>query len=128
MDFQANDVRITHPNAPYNQGKRMEQIYSHHEMEKKRFYNDRIMQIEKASFIPLIFTTSGGFGPECDRLNKRMAEKMCPKQGATYSNVIQHIRTRIRFTLLKITLVAMEEDIRDISFNLITQEQCYESF
>ena len=37
-------------------------------MEKKRMYNDRIIQIEKASFVPLIFTISGGLSPECDRL------------------------------------------------------------
>ena len=60
------DVRITHPNAKYNQGKTMEKIYHHQDMEKKRMYNDRIIQEEKASFVPLIFTTSGGLGPECE--------------------------------------------------------------
>ena len=39
------DVRITHPNAKYNQGKTMEQVYHHQEMEKKRMYNDRIIQM-----------------------------------------------------------------------------------
>ena len=62
--------------SSYNQGKTMEQIYHHQEMEKKRMYNDRIIQVEKASFVPLIFTTSGGLGPVCDRLNKRLAEKI----------------------------------------------------
>ena len=37
------DVRMTHPNAKYNQGKTVEQIYHHQEMEKKRMYNDRII-------------------------------------------------------------------------------------
>ena len=133
------DVRITHPNANYNQEKTMEQIYHHQEMGKKRMYNDRIIQVEKASFVPLIFTTSGGLGPECDRLNKRLAEKICTKRNETYSSVIQHIRTRLRFALLRSTLVAIrgfrgknsyhsEDDLIDISFNLIPEEQCYESY
>ena len=113
----------------------MEQIYHHQEMEKKRMYNDRIIQVEKASFVPLIFTTSGGLGPECD-LTGLLAEKICTKRNETYSSVIQHIRTRLRFALLRSTLVAIrgfrgknsyhrEDDLIDISFNLIPEEQCY---
>ena len=29
------------------------------------------LNIEKASFTPLVFSTSGGMGPECHRLHKR---------------------------------------------------------
>ena len=131
------DVRITHTNAEYNKNKTLEQIYKHHEQEKKRTYNDRILQIEKSSFVPLVFTTSGGLGPECDKLNKRIAESISNKRNESYSNVINHIRTRLRFALLRSTLVAIrgfrgrnrntdEHELKDISFNLIPENSCYE--
>ena len=57
------DVRITHPNAPSLRNKKLEQVYKMAEKEKKNTYNDRILNVEKSSFTPLIFTTSGGMGP-----------------------------------------------------------------
>ena len=95
--------------------------------------------MEKASFTPLIFTTTGGMGPECERLNKRLAEMIALKQREQYSQVMAHIRTRLRFALLKATLVAVrgirgrrsvaaEDDVEEISFNLIPREQAYESY
>ena len=48
-----------------------------------------------------------GMGPECERLHKRMAELIAAKRSENYSQVIQHIRCRLRFALLKATLVAI---------------------
>ena len=55
MERTFMDVRIVHPNSPSYQGKKMEKIYEMHENEKKRKYNQRIIQVEKASFTPLVF-------------------------------------------------------------------------
>ena len=95
--------------------------------------------MEKPSFTPLIFTTTGGMGPECERLNKRLAEMIALKQREQYSQVMAHIRTRLWFALLKATLVAVrgirgrrsvaaEDDVEEILFNLIPREQAYESY
>jgi hypothetical protein len=130
------DVRVTHPNADYNRENTLEQIYKHHEDEKKRKYNGRIIQVEKASFVPLVFTTSGGLGPECDKLNKKLAQLIARKRNETYANVVKHIRTRLRFALLRSTLVALRgvrgysrvggEDLEQVSFNLIPEGSSYE--
>ena len=75
-------------------------------------------------------------GKECHKLNKRLAELIALKNGEIYSQVITHIRTRLRFALLKATVVAVrgvrgrvvngEQDIDMISFNLIPHENCIE--
>ena len=56
------------------------------------------------------------------------------KRGEEYSHVIQHIRCKLRFSLLKATLIAVrgvrgrsvttetEDEIGDICFNLIPHE------
>ena len=59
------DVRIFHPNATSNRSKTLPQLYQAHENEKKRTYNQRIIEVEHASFTPLVFSTSGGESPEC---------------------------------------------------------------
>ena len=121
---------MTHPNADYNKDKTLEEIYKHHEDEKKRKYNERVIQIEKASFVPLVFTTSGGLSPECNKFNKKLAQLIAKKKNETYANVVKHIRTRLRFALLKSTLTALrgvrgkrtrEETapMSSISYNLI---------
>ena len=132
------DIRVTHPNCDSNKNKSLAQIYKEQEAEKKGKYNDRILQTEKASFVPLVFTTTGGLGKECDKLNKKLADLIAAKRGESYADVIKHIRTRLRFSLLRSTLVALrgfrgrsnitqgEENLEQISFNLIPEARCYE--
>ena len=130
------DVRVMHPNSPSYEDKTPDQIYKQHEREKKRKYNDRILNVDKGSFSPLIFSTTGGMGPECTKFHKRIAELISRKRGEEYSDVVNHIRTRIRFSLLKSVLIAVrgqrgrgrggEMPISDLSLNLIPERPAYE--
>ena len=122
---------MTHTNALLNRGKTLDQIYRQNENEKKNAYNDRIINVEKGSFTPLVFSTSGGMAPECLKLNKRIAELLAHKRNEQYSVVMSFIRTRLRFTLLKSPLISIrgyrgkqttkEDDLGLMSFNLIRE-------
>ncbi len=101
------DVRVTHPNAPSNRSKQVAQIYKEHENQKKRLYLDRVLQVEKASFTPLVFSTTGGAAPEAERFIKQVASRIASRKRECYSDVIRHLRTRLRFTLLRATLIAV---------------------
>ena len=101
------DIRVTHPNAPYQCHKPISSIYQDHERQKKRMYTDRILNVEKASFIPVVMTTFGGYGPEADTLVQRIAAMIAQKQKEKYSDVVQHVRNKLRFTMLKATLIAI---------------------
>ena len=130
------DVRVMHPNSPTYIEKTPEQIYLQHEREKKRTYNDRVLQVEKGSFTPLIFSTTGGMGPESTKYHKRIAELISIKRGESYSDVMSYIRTRIRFALLKCTLIAVRGErgrrrsgissLSDLSLNLVPEHATYE--
>ena len=74
------DVIVTHPTTKTNLPLSMEKIYLARENCKKAKYNDRIINIEKASFTPFVFTTTGGMGPECERFNRRLAELISNKR------------------------------------------------
>ena len=70
------DVRVTHPNCKTNIFKPLAQVYAEHEKAKKDAYEERVRESEKGSFIPLIFSTSGGMGPMTSVLVKRLSEKI----------------------------------------------------
>ena len=124
------DIRIMHPNSPSYLNKPIEHVYVQHEKEKKRAYNERVLQVEKASFTPIVMSTSGGEGKEAARHHKRIATLISQKRNESYADVINYVRTRLRFSLLKSTLTAvrgvrgksrMAAPISTVSFNLIEQ-------
>ena len=85
--------------------------------------------MEKATFTPLVFLTSGGMSQECKRFNNRLAELIAVKRGERYCDVVRHIRTRLRFAMLRTTLIALrgyrgrkskyELPLSEVSYNLI---------
>ena len=123
------DIRIVHPTSPTYENKSMQQIYSQNEKEKKRSYNERIIQVEKSSFTPMVYSTLGGIGPEAEKHHKRISKLIAEKKNEEYSDISNYIRTRIRFCILKSTLIAIRgvrgkqnessNPLPSLSFNLI---------
>ena len=83
------DIRVCHPNADSYKDLTPEQVYRLHENEKKRMYERRILEVEQASFTPLVFTTTGGMGSECLRYHSRLAELISIKKGEDYAKTIK---------------------------------------
>ena len=124
------DIRVMHPNSPTYVNKEIAQVYKAHEREKKRTYNERIIQVEKGSFTPIVVSTFGGMGQEAESFHKRLAQLIADKRNETYSHVVNYIRTRLRFCLLKSVLTSLRgvrgksshekiSPISNLSFNLI---------
>ena len=67
------DVRVFNPYAPSNRNTTIEKCFKKHEQEKKRAYEQRILDIEHASFTPLVFSASGGLGKEATILTSPTA-------------------------------------------------------
>ena len=107
MDRAFTYARVIHPQAQSNAGTSLAQMYRKHENEKIHKYNDRILQVEKATFTPLIFSITGGMGNEAARFLKHLAEKVSRKSGQTYSDTIAFIRRRIRFDLSKTCVISL---------------------
>jgi hypothetical protein len=69
----------------------MKQIYQLHEARKMKKYNRRIIQVEKGTFTLLIYSTSGGWGPQASKYHKRLAEKLSEKRGEDYALCSYHV-------------------------------------
>ena len=75
-------------------------------------------------------------GPEATRYHKRVAELLAEKRGEEYSHVMNYIRTKIRFSIPKSTLIAIrgvrgkqrrgDVPISEMSMNLIPEQSAYE--
>ena len=78
-----------------------------HENEKMAKYNQRIVEIEKATFCPLVYTTTGGTGPRCTAHHKKVAQVISSKRRERYEDVISFIRIKTSFALLCSTLVVL---------------------
>ena len=77
------DIRVTNADAESQRSVDIKKVLSKHEKEKKRHYNNRIMNIEQGTFTPLIYTIHGGMGPECAAFHKNIAEKIAYKNMTT---------------------------------------------
>ena len=94
-------VRVTHVNSKYNQGKETSTIFKEQEEEKKRKYQQRVLDVEMGSFTPLVFGTNGGMGADCNCFLKRLAEKLSEKNEEPYHITITWIRTLLSFEILR---------------------------
>jgi hypothetical protein len=130
------DVRIFHPGAKSYENRELEPIYKQHEMEKKRKYLSHVINTEKCSFTPLVFSTHGGYGPEADKFHKRIATLLAKKRSILYSEAISYVRRRIRFSILRTTLISirgyrgtgskLNHNLEEEDLNLIPQMSMYE--
>ena len=79
----------------------------------------------------------GSTAPQCQKHHKRVAELIAYKRNEKYAHVIAYIRTKVRFALLKSTLISIRGirgkgkrltiPISEVSFGLIPSEKHYES-
>ena len=101
------DVRICHPNADSYRDMDLNQIYRQHETEKMRQYASRILEVEHATFTPLVFSTTGGMAVECKRYHSRLAELVATNKGESYATTKSWIRARVSFALLRSALLCL---------------------
>ena len=101
------DVRVTNADNDSQQHMKVEAVLRKHEMEKKRNYNRRVMEVEQGSFTPLVFTTSGVMSHECSKYHKVLAEKLSVKKNEKYEDIMRYLRVKVSFLALKATLLCL---------------------
>ena len=95
------DVGVLNPLAPSNTTPTPSACYRRHEKEKQSAYEQRIREIEHASFTPIVLSTTGGMGPIATTFYKRLADRLASKWNSSYSQTIGWLRSRLSFSLLR---------------------------
>ena len=78
-----------------------------HEKEKRRRYEQRVKDVEGATFVPLVFSTAGGMGRSSSVTFKRIAALLAEKTGLSYAATINVVRCRLSFALLRSAITAL---------------------
>ena len=73
------DFRIFHKNTDSYKEKEISSSYKLHENVKRRDYEQRVTQVEKSSFTPLVYSTTGGMGPLATVSQLRVASLVAEK-------------------------------------------------
>ena len=82
-------------------------MFKNAELQKDREYGDRIRKVDGGDFNPLVFTCTGGMGPQSHMVMKRLAEKLSEKQDLPAAVVSGWLRCRLSFALLRTTLLCV---------------------
>ena len=73
------DTTAVSPHARSYQNLSMEALYRSAEKRKNREYFERILHVEHGDFTPLVFSTTGGMGPQASMVVKRLTERIAEK-------------------------------------------------
>jgi hypothetical protein len=101
------DVRVFNPHAPSNRHTNLQSVYRKHEQIKKRAYEQRIREVEHATFSPLVLSATGGLAREANIFYKRLASMLASKWDHTYSHTLRWLRCRLAFSLLRSSIQAI---------------------
>ena len=94
------DVRVFNPYAPSNR-QPLPTCYRKHENQKKRAYEQRVREVERGSFTPLVLSLTGGLGNAASVCYKRLASLISAKRDVPYSSTMAWIRCSLSFSLLR---------------------------
>ena len=101
------DVRVFDLSAQRYRGLELAKCFKRNEDEKKKKYNERVLQVENGSFTPLVFSANGGMARECQLFYKRLSEMIAEKRNISSTVATKFIRTKICFSLLRSTLLCL---------------------
>ena len=123
------DIRVFHPNAPSNSSGSISAAYKKHEDIKKRAYGQRVRDVERGVFTPLVFSTTGGMGQEATTFYKRLADMLAWKEQKPYSVVISWLRCKLSFAAVRSSIMCIRgtrssnnRPLREADITLATSE------
>jgi len=91
------DVRVFNPTSKSYKKMLLKSTYVNNEKDKKREYNERIINVEHGSSTPLVFSCYGGMFQECGAFFKHLTTMISDKRGDKYQDICKLLRTKISF-------------------------------
>ena len=117
------------PLAASNRQTSISTCFRSHDREKRRAYEQRVREVERGSFTPLIFSALGGISRATEITYKRLASLVATKKDEHYNAVISLIRCRLNFSLLRSAIMCIRgsrsaagRPRRDFDFALAIRE------
>ena len=106
------DVRVFNPFAASYRSLPIPSTYRRHEKEKSDCYEERVREVERGAFTPLVFAATGGAGRLAAAFLKRLATLLAERSGDEYSTTIAWLRARLAFSLLRSAVACLRSSRR----------------
>ena len=90
-----------------NQSSSLAATFHKHEGVKRRAYEERVREVEKGSFTPLVFSSSGGMGKAATVMYCRLANLLSDRWNPPYSLIMGWLRCSLGFSLLRSSLMCL---------------------
>ena len=81
--------------------------YRRHEQAKGREYEQRVREIERASFPPRVFSAAGGMAPQARVFYKKLSDLLAVERKDKYSRMIAPVRVTLNFSLLRDAIASL---------------------
>ena len=101
------DIRVFYTNATRYANQSLQQCYASNDNEKKRKYNNRVMNVEQRCFTSLAFSANGGMGHECKKFYSVLAEMITIKRKQEYCITMSWLRRKISFSVMRSILLCI---------------------
>ena len=95
------DIRVFNPCAPIRLWKFTQNCIRKARARKRRQYEQRVREVERASLTPNLMSTTGGMGKSATIFYKRLATMLSEKRVISYSQRIHLMRYKLSFALLR---------------------------
>ena len=123
------DVCVFNPPAASNRQSSISTCFKSHDREKCRTYEQRVREVERGSFTPLVFSALGGVSRATELTYKRLSSLLATIKDQHYNTVIALIRCRLSFSLLRSVIMCIRgsrsaagRPQRDFDFTLAVSE------
>ena len=101
------DVRVFNPFAKSNMDTPLATTYRRHENDKRRQYEQRVIQVEHSSFVPLVFSATGGTSKSTSNFYRHLALKLSMKRDEHLSVILGLLHCRLSFALLRAAIMCI---------------------
>jgi hypothetical protein len=86
------DVMVFTPFARSYSTRSLKAIYAEHEGRKNREYKERILKVERVDFTPLVFSLTGGMGPQAQAVIRRLGGLLAEREKVSKSDIMGWLR------------------------------------
>lgn len=101
------DVKVINPNSESYLNTSTKKVYERAEKGKTSAYNERILNVEHGSFVPLIFSVTGGMGDQAKIFGKLLCNKIAYKKRQNFNDVVNFYRCKLSFLIRRLVLLCI---------------------
>ena len=116
-------MRVFNPIAKRYVHMETSKAYQLNEKEKKKNYNERILEVEHGSFMPICISAYGGIEKEGSKFYNRLAELLVKKKNQQLSVMTSWIRRKLIFHLINSICMCIRGSRRVFQTNLVGSVQ-----